>query len=396
MTSRPVSSTTVSSGSPITAIAAPARRRRALDPAAVTHAPTPRRHRTASTSDEMTCTSSSPAARSTAATIDPPQRSRALERLLAPSTSWVARSARATPTRAIATSSPTTSRYLPAELVEQPPLRVEPWAGPPGQTVAGRHEHAEQLTGGSSGHARGAPDHVIAARRARDRDEHTLARLPRVVDVVQRHVLAQPVLDPVGDPQQGELAQRGEVARPEVVGERGVDLVRRVDVAVRQATAQRLRRHVDELDLVGAADERVGHRLELADPGDPLDDVVHRLEVLDVDGRDHVDAGVEDRVDVLPPLLVRRAGHVRVRQLVDEDHLRARAMTASRSISSNDASRWTSVRRGTTSRSSSCAAVKSRPCVSTYPTTTSAPRSRRRRPSPSIAHVLPTPGAAPR
>ena len=34
------------------------------------------------------------------------------------------------------------------------------------------------------------------------------------------------------------------------------------------------------------------------------DDVVHRLEVLDVDGRDHVDAGVEQLLDVLPALLV--------------------------------------------------------------------------------------------
>ena len=91
---------------------------------------------------------------------------------------------------------------------------------------------------------------------------------------------------------------------------------------MRQAAAQRFRRHVDELDLVGAANERIGHGLELADPGDPLDDVVHRFEVLDVDRRDHVDAGIEDRVDVLPPLLVCRTGHVRVRQLVDEHHPR--------------------------------------------------------------------------
>ena len=52
---------------------------------------------------------------------------------------------------------------------------------------------------------------------------------------------------------QRELAQRAEVAAPEVVGERGVDLLGRVDVAVRHAPAQRLGRHVDELDLLGRA-----------------------------------------------------------------------------------------------------------------------------------------------
>ena len=41
-------------------------------------------------------------------------------------------------------------------------------------------------------------------------------------------------------------------------------------------------------------------------------------------------------------------------------------------------------------------AVAVRPWVSQKPTTTSVPRSARRRPSASIAMVLPTPGAAPR
>ena len=83
------------------------------------------------------------------------------------------------------------------------------------------------------------------------------------------------------------------------------------------------------------ADDLVGHRLALRDAGDPLDHVVERLEVLDVDRRDHVDPGVEQLVDVLPALLVARPGHVGVRELVDQRDLGRRARTASRSISSN-------------------------------------------------------------
>ena len=48
------------------------------------------------------------------------------------------------------------------------------------------------------------------------------------------------------------------------------------------------------------------------------DHVVERLQVLDVDRGDDVDAGVEQRVDVLPALLVPAAGDVGVRQLVDQ------------------------------------------------------------------------------
>ena len=90
------------------------------------------------------------------------------------------------------------------------------------------------------------------------------------VDVVVGAVAVELVVDLVGQPQQGQLAQRGEVADPEVVAERGVDLLRLVDVAVRHPAAQRLGRHVDQLDLVGAADHLVGHGLPLRHAGDLL------------------------------------------------------------------------------------------------------------------------------
>ncbi len=119
-----------------------------------------------------------------------------------------------------------------------------------------------------------------------------------------------------------KFAQRGEVAGAEVVRERGVDLLGLVDVAVGHAPAQRLGRAVDQLDLVGPAHDVVAQRLTLLHAGDALHDVVHRFEVLDVHRRHHVDPGLEQRLDVLPPLLVARARHVRVRELVDERDLR--------------------------------------------------------------------------
>ena len=117
-------------------------------------------------------------------------------------------------------------------------------------------------------------------------------------------VVVQGVVDLVGDPHQRQLAEGAEVAEAEVVAEGGVDLLGGVDVAVGHAAAQRLRRHVDQLDLVGAPGDLVGDRLALLHPGDALDDVVERLEVLDVERGDDVDAGVAELLDVLPALLV--------------------------------------------------------------------------------------------
>jgi hypothetical protein len=83
--------------------------------------------------------------------------------------------------------------------------------------------HADQLASDATGDARGAPDQRVAARRAGEAHHHPLAGLPRVGDAVLGQVGRERLLHPVGDPQQRELAQRAEVADPEVVGQRGVD-----------------------------------------------------------------------------------------------------------------------------------------------------------------------------
>jgi hypothetical protein len=191
-----------------------------------------------------------------------------------------------------------------AELLQQNALGHEGVARRGAQTVCRPDVNADEFTAGPGCHARGAANDVLAAGRAGDCDQHPLTGLPRPGDPVGFTVGRERFVDAVCYPHQGQLAQRAEVSFTEVVGERGVDLLGRIDVAVRHTPTDRLWRHVDEFDLVGSAYDRVGDRLALFDPGDFLDHVVHRLEVLDVQCGDHVDAGVEELVDVLPPLLV--------------------------------------------------------------------------------------------
>ena len=128
-----------------------------------------------------------------------------------------------------------------------------------------------------------------------------------------------------------------------------------------------------------------------------LHHVVDRLEVLDVEGRDHVEA--PRRATARRPATASR-GRSRGRSCG-----RARRPARRRDAAPAPPRRPSprTRRRGTPcaaaarrSRSPSCSAVRARPCVSMKPTTTSVPRSWRRRPSLSIAKVLPTPGAAPR
>ena len=207
-----------------------------------------------------------------------------------------------------------------SQVLDERPLDRQLLGGGRRQTVAAGDVDGEHLAAGALfGEPDGATDQRAALGAAGEAHDDALARACQIVGTrCSVPVLLQILVDAVGDPEQRQLAQSGEIAGAEVVGQGGVDLVRLVDVAVRHTAAQRLRRHVDQFDLVGPSDHLVGHGLPLAYSRYRLDDVAERFQVLDVDGGDDVDPGGKELLDVLPALGVARARHVRVCQLVHE------------------------------------------------------------------------------
>ena len=209
----------------------------------------------------------------------------------------------------------------PRQLLDQLARGVQLARVGAGQSVGAHHVDRDELAARRAGGDAGcAPDHRLALGAAGDGHDDPLARRPGLVDAVLAPVVVQGVVHPVGHPEQGELAQGGQVAHAEVRRERGVDLLGLVDVAVGHPPTQRLRAHVDQLDLVGRAHHGVGDRLALPHAGDPLDLVVEGGEVLDVDRGDDVDACAPDLLDVLAPLGVTASRHVGVGELVDQHH----------------------------------------------------------------------------
>ena len=192
----------------------------------------------------------------------------------------------------------------------------------------GRHPEEVELGAEALGRAPCAPHEPLGARVGLDEREQPLADGLR--EVGGQRVLARADdlgdqalgLDLLGHLAQRDLAQRREVLDAEEAVERGIDALGLVDLAGAQAGEQGLGAEVDEHHLVGAAEHRVGHRLAHARAAELGDLVVERLEVLDVDGREHVDAGVEQVLDVLVALLVLEARCVGVGQLVDQRDLR--------------------------------------------------------------------------
>jgi hypothetical protein len=90
-------------------------------------------------------------------------------------------------------------------------------------------------------------------------------------------------------------------------------------LALGEPAQQVLRGQVHELDLVRLVQQVVGEGLAHHDAGDALDEVVDALQMLDVQCRPHVDAGLQELSRVLPALGVARSGSVGVGELVEEE-----------------------------------------------------------------------------
>ena len=170
--------------------------------------------------------------------------------------------------------------------------------------------------------ALGVAHQAGGARVLADADQDPLAGRPRARDGMRLHVGEELLVDPLGGAAEGELAERGQIARREVVRQRPRRLLGDIDLAFLQPLDEVVRRQVDELDGVGAVEDGVGHGLAHADAGDLRDDVVEALDVLDVEGGIDVDAVGEELLDVEVALRVAAPRRVGVGELVDQRELR--------------------------------------------------------------------------
>ena len=187
-----------------------------------------------------------------------------------------------------------------------------------GEAVGRSDVHPEEFAARPHGHARCPANHCLASGNPGDAHHHSLPSLPGLDDALAAPIGGEGFFHPVGGPRQRQLAQRREVPGTEVVGECSVDSLGWVDLPCRQPIADSLLRKIHEFDLVGSSHDCIGDRLALQDAGDLEHDVVERLQMLDVQGREHIDSGAEEIVDVFPALLVTAPGHIGVSELVDQ------------------------------------------------------------------------------
>ena len=160
------------------------------------------------------------------------------------------------------------------------------------------------------------------ARVFADADQDALARGPGTGDGVGLHVGEQLLVDPLGGAPQRQFAQRGQVARREIMLQRALGLLGDIDLALLQPLDQVVGREVDQLDGVGAVEHLVRHGLAHPHMRDLRDHVVEAFDVLDVDGGIDVDAVGEQFLDVEIALGMTAARRVGMGEFVDQGDLR--------------------------------------------------------------------------
>ena len=168
--------------------------------------------------------------------------------------------------------------------------------------------------------------HAHEARRTRilaDANQNAFACRPGPGDRIGLHMRQELLVDALGGAAQRQLAQRGQIARREIMLERALGLLGDIDLALLQARDQIVGRQIDQLDRIGAVEHRIRHRLAHPHMGDLGDDVVEAFDVLDIDRGIDVDAARQQFLDVEIALGMAAAGDVGVGEFVDQRDLRA-------------------------------------------------------------------------
>ena len=147
--------------------------------------------------------------------------------------------------------------------------------------------------------APGIADDLARMRPGIEAHQDSLAGRPKLVDPMLGHVLLELRLGLLGCATQRHFAQGRQIPLAKEIVQRRLDAIRGIDIAVPHALPQGIRRDIDELYLVGLIQDLVRQRFAHTHARNACHQVVQAIQVLDIDRGYHMDARIEDLLDIL-------------------------------------------------------------------------------------------------
>ena len=135
-------------------------------------------------------------------------------------------------------------------------------------------------------------------------------------------MFAQLRIHAVGRRPHGQFAQRRQIALHKEGGQRPRGLIFGIDFALLQAIHQLIRRQVDQFNLVRHFQHAIRHGFPHPDAGDARHRFIQRLDMLDVQRGEDVDARRKHLLHILPALFMAAALGIGMGQFVDEREVR--------------------------------------------------------------------------
>lgn len=138
---------------------------------------------------------------------------------------------------------------------------------------------------------------------------------------MRAHVIDHLLVHTLRGPAQRKLTQGGQISGDEVVLSGALGRFAEVHLSFLQALNEVLGREIDQLDILGAVQDRVRHGLVDTYPRNASDDIVQTFQMLNVQRRINIDAGSQQLFDIHVSFGVSASFSVCVCKLIDEHKL---------------------------------------------------------------------------
>ena len=162
---------------------------------------------------------------------------------------------------------------------------------------------------------------MLRLRIRPDADQDALGRRPRPFDGILAQIGDHLVIDMVGSTPQRQFPQCCQITRLEKIVGSPARIIGQMDLGVLQTLKQLVGRDIDDDDIVGFLDDRVGDHFADGDAGDASDDIRQAFDMLDIERRPHIDAGIEQFLDILEAFGMPAVRRIRMRQFIDDDEI---------------------------------------------------------------------------